>query len=314
MSVINSILIHVGDAALWLWATLGTVFGRVGGAIDAVLNPVLSPVLAVLNPACTAFAGGVYAVLGRMPPVVGLILLAVIVGTLMLIGFRYTSNQAAIGRARDAITANLLALRLFKDDFRVALRSQRRALWALCRLQWHMIRPVLIMALPIMLVFAQMGAHYQWRPLRPGEETLLTLHLRPGLADAPQAVLQDSPAVAEATGPASGGGELVWRIRCGTPGRHVLRFDVLGTTIEKELVVANDLARVSPERPGRRWTSQLLYPVEKALPRDSAVRSVEIAYPELDSWVYGSDWWILWFFVVSMVAALLLKPVFKVRF
>jgi len=78
--------------------------------------------------------------------------------------------------------------------------------------------------------------------------------------------------------------------------------------------VGDDFERVSPIRTAAHWSTQLLYPAERRLPQDCGVAPVEIDYPPLDSIVYGSDWWMLTFFIISMAAALALKPVFKVRF
>ena len=244
----------------------------------------------------------------------GLTLVSAVIGVLLLIGFRYTSQQKAIGRARDDITANLLAIKLFKDELRVGFRAQWRLLGALARLQALMLLPVLIMALPLVLMVAQMGLRYQWRPLRPDEQTFIKLELNPEYADVQQAELEPSPGVIDVVGPVPGGDELVWRVRGGEPGRYTLRFDIGGTVVEKQLVVGDGPQRVSAVRPGKCWTSQILHPAEARLPADSPARSIEILYGGVDSWIYGADWWVLYFFVVSMVFALLFKPVFKVRF
>jgi hypothetical protein len=314
MNAINWLLINVGNAVLWLGGILGTFFGALWSVIYAVTNPVLSPVLRFLNPLTTAIGDGIYAVLAAVPVWLGLTVLSAIIGVLMLIVFRYTSNQAAIGRARDQITGNLLALKLFKDDFRVALVSQGRLLAALGRLQWHMLFPIFIMIFPLLLAVAQMGLRYQWRPLEPGETANVTLQLHPDHADVVSATLAESPVVAEAVGPVPGGGELVWRITAGEVGRHTLTFTVADADVEKELVVGEPFARVSAERPGRRWTSQILHPAEPPLPSDCPVQKVVIDYPGVESYLYGANWWILYFFVVSMLFAIAFVPVFKVRF
>ena len=49
-------------------------------------------------------------------------------------------------------------------------------------------------------------------------------------------------------GPVPGGGELVWRVRGGEPGRHTLQFRVDGETVEKEVVVGAGFQRVSALR------------------------------------------------------------------
>lgn len=314
MDTVDWVLINAGDALLWLGGALKGLFLALGGALDTVLNPVLSPVLAFLNPAFTAVGDAVYAGLSRLPAWAGLALLSAVCGVIMLAVYRYTSNQAAIGRARDAMSANLLALKLFKDDLGVAFRCQGRLFAALLRWQWHMLRPMSLLVVLLLPVFAQMGTRYQWRPLRPGEQSLVRVNLRNAGPDVSAATLAPCPGVADAVGPVPGGGQLVWRIHAGEPGRYVLRFEVAGETIEKELVIGPPFRRVSAERPDRCWTAQLLHPVERPLPARGPVRSIEIAYGGVESHICGANWWILTFFVVSLIAALVLLPVFRVRF
>ncbi|MCK4340829.1 MAG: hypothetical protein KAY37_03805 [Phycisphaerae bacterium] len=314
MAAVNWLLINAGNAGLWLWDVIKAFFGGVFEFLDMVLNPVLSPVFAVVNPICTWSCDGVYAVLSPLPVWLGLTVLSAVCGVFMLIAFRYTSNQTAIGRARDTMTANLLALKLYKDDIRVAFRSQRRLFAALLRWQWLMLRPIVILVVLLLPIFAQMGARYQWRPLYPDEQTTIKVCLNPEFNDPPEVLLQASAGLVEVVGPVAGDGELVWRVRGGEPGRHTLHFDTDGTVVEKELVVSENFERVSAKRPGRRWTSQILHPIESPLPADSPVQSIEILYGSVDSWIYGADWWILYFLEISMITALLCLPFFKVRF
>ncbi len=314
MSVINWLLIRGAEAVWWLWNVLITFFSWLFSLLDALINPLLSPVLAVLNPTCTFLGDLAYAAIGLLPITWGLVVISIAVGLVMLIAFRRLSNQAAIGRAKDDIKANLLALKLFKDDLRVMFLCQGRILWAALRLQRFVLVPVLWMALPMLLLLAQMGVRYQWRPLRPGEQSLIRLRLTAAASKAAIATLQPSPGVVVEVGPVPGGGEVVWRIRGGDIGRHTLVFHMDAKAIEKEIVVGEALERVSATRPAARWTAQLLHPTEGRCPRETGAESIEIEYPARNSWIHGSDYWVVTFFVVSMIAALLLAPWFRVRF
>jgi len=314
MEFVNSVLIYAAEAVLWIWELLSTFFGWLFGSLDAILNPILSPLLAFLNPICTALGDVVYAVLSPLPVWIGLSLISALTGVVMLAAFRHTSNQKAIGRVKDDIKANLLALKLYKDELRVTFQSQARLLWAIVRLQRYVLTPVLLMALPMLLALAQMGIRYQWRPLRSGEQTLITMRFGPGAGKSLEVSIGPHPGIAVEVGPVPGGDSYVWRVRGGTPGRHTLQFRVAGETIEKELVVGDGFERVSALRPNAVWTDQLFHPVERRLAAKSPARSVEILYPSVDSWVYGADYWVVTFFIVSMVVALILAPLFKVRF
>ena len=167
VNILNWLLIAGGQLWFWTWENLKAICGVLWGVVDAVLNPVLSPVLSILNPVCVVVGDVIYAAIDLLPIWVGLILLSAGTGVVMLVFFRYTSNQAAIARAKDDIKANLLALKLFKDDLRVTVQSQLRIMWAIARLQRYVLTPVILLTLPMLLGLAQMGIRHQWRPLLP---------------------------------------------------------------------------------------------------------------------------------------------------
>src|SRR3990172_8011637 len=245
MDFINSVLIYGAEAVLWGWDLLSTFFAWLFRSLDAILNPILSPLLAFLNPICTWLGDVVYALLIPFPVWLGLIVISAVTGVLMLIAFRHTSNQKAIGKVKDDIKANLLALKLYKDELRVTFQSQARLLWAIVRLQRYVLTPVLVMALPMLLALAQMGIRYQWRPVRSGEQTLIKMKFAPGTGKSVEVSLEPHSGMAVEVGPVPGGDLCVWRVRGGAPGRHALQFHVAGETIEKELVVGDGFERVS---------------------------------------------------------------------
>lgn len=314
MDTINWLLVNVATALLWLWEEIKTIFVDVFAAVDVVANPILSPILSFLNPPCTAIADACYAVLSPLPVWLGLSLISVIAGIVMLFAFGRLSNQDAISDLKDEIKANLLALKLFKDELHVTWQAQVRLLWAIVRLQRYMLVPVLVLSPPMLLGLAQMGVRYQWRPLHPGEQALIKLKLDKHVKESPLVTLENNPGVDVEVGPVPGAGEYAWRIRGGEPGRHTLKFQVGKHVIEKELVVGRGLERVSAERSVASWTAQLFHPVEQVISSTSPVESVTILYGARDSWIYGADYWILYFFVISMAAALVVKPVFGVKF
>ncbi len=314
MTAVNWLLINGGFAALWAWDWIKAISAGLWGAIDSVLNPVLSPVLAVLNPISTVVGDAVYWALGALPAWASLTLVSIVAGIVMLLAFRYASNQDAIVRAKDDIKANLLALKLFRDELRVTFQAQVRILWAIVRLQRYILTPVVILLGPMMLGLAQMGIRHQWRPLHQGDQTLIHMTLDDESSDRLEVTLEPHPGIVVEVGPIAGDNDLVWRVRATEPGRHTLSFRVGDQTIEKELVVGTGFERVSAVRSGSAWATQLLHPAEPRLPSDLAVNGIAFAYPSVDSWISGANYWVIYLFVISMATALILKPLFKVRF
>jgi hypothetical protein len=176
--------------------------------------------------------------------------------------------------------------------------------------------PMAVMAVPVTLVLGQLSLWYQQRPLRSQEEAIVTLKLNGEAGDSfPRVSLEPTDAVETVLGPVRvfSKREVLWNIRAREKGYHRLVFQVGDQTFEKELAVGDGFMRVSAQRPGWIWEDALLYPWERPFPSDSPVRSIEITYPPRTSWVSGTNTWVVYWFIVSMVAAFCFRRVLNVN-
>src|SRR5580765_2564469 len=76
-------------------------------------------------PELYALASGLF---GLNNPTLLVIVISVVIGLLMVIVFRYTSDQKAIHVAKEQLKAHLLAVRLFQDQLSAVLREYGRIL------------------------------------------------------------------------------------------------------------------------------------------------------------------------------------------
>lgn len=237
-------------------------------------------------------------------------------GVILLVLWKYTSNQDAIGRVKDDIKANMLALKLFKDSISVTLQAQGRVFKGAGGLLFHAIRPMLVVTVPICLILAQMGLWYQARPLQPGEEALVVMKLNGNIDSAwPNVSIACMPA-AEVTIEQTrvfSKRQIYWKIKARENGLNNIVFQVDNEQVEKELAIGNGFMRVSLHRPGWHWFDILEHPSEKPFGPDSVVQSISIKYPDRLSRTSGTGWWVAYFFVASMVFAFVAKPFLKVR-
>jgi hypothetical protein len=263
-------------------------------------------------------------------------LIAIVSGVLFLIAFKYTSPQRAIKRVKDDIKANLLALKLFKDSARVALRAQGSILYAALRLLLFSLVPMVVMIVPVLLIWGQIALWYQYRPLRLGEDAVVTLKLNPGSNPIPSNIeLGPSSATETTVGPVRVGSkhEVCWNIRAVQSGYHRLVFHVGNQTVEKELAIGDGFMRVSKLRPGRNWYDVLVNPWEKPFNSDSPVQSIEIDYPDRSAWpsgtsiwmmikhperwhimTCGTDTWVIYWLLVSLIAGFCFRRPLHVNF
>jgi hypothetical protein len=268
-----------------------------------------------LNAIANALGRWLLAPLGVLPGWLSATGVAAVSGVVLLLIFKYTSPQLAIKRVKDRIKANLLALKLFKDSAVVALRAQGGMLLGSAWLAVFALVPMLVMVVPVLLILGQMALWYQVRPLQKGEEALITLRLN-GSAEEPlpEVTLQPNSAI-ETLGRVRvfSKREVCWSIKAEHAGYHRLVFEVGGQTVEKELAIGDGFMRVSTLRPGWDWSDILLNPAETPFRPDSVVRSIAIDYPSRASWTSGTDAWVIYWFVASMVIGFCFKGVLNVN-
>ena len=113
----------------------------------------------------------------KLPGWLSITAISAVTGVFLLVVFKHTSNQKAIGHTRDKIKAHLLAMKLFKDFIPVVLKSQVKILVNAFLLLFHSLRPTAVMIIPFSLLLGQLGLWYQARPLKVGQESVMTMQL-----------------------------------------------------------------------------------------------------------------------------------------
>lgn len=269
------------------------------------INKLLDPAFRIL---LTPFRG--------FDPLWALLFVSLLTGLLMIWAFKKTSNQEGIGRIKDRIQGNLLAVRLYRHDVGVVLRLQGRILRDTATYLRYSFAPILVLLPPLVLFLAQLNAYFEARPLRPGETTVVKAYFNGVPLLGTSLSLEASGGVDIETPPVRivSEGQAAWRVRAREPGRHRLILRMGDQAVEKTLDVSGAWGRVSSIRSSR-WLDVLLYPGEPLLDGSGSIRSVEAAYPTLGLGVAG--WqihWLILFFVFSVASAFALKGFFNVRF
>jgi hypothetical protein len=235
--------------------------------------------------------------------------------------FRFTSHQRQLRRLADLSRAEVLSIRLFKDEPGTMFRALGRLLRHSAKRMWYSLPPMLVMLVPFVLLLTHLSVWFEHRPLQVGESAVVALRLADDQWTRYQNVaLEPSPAFAVETQPLRDEPEktIWWRIQARQPRRAALHWRFDGQEVEKGLTIADAaaaLAPVSARRPGSGWWDQILHPGENALDGTSPVRGITIHYEHRSTPILGWDvpWW-LTLVVVSIVAALCVRPLVGVQF
>ncbi|MBW2281367.1 MAG: hypothetical protein JRG76_05060 [Deltaproteobacteria bacterium] len=218
----------------------------------------------------------------RLPEAVQICVMALPATVVMLLAFRFFSNQQTLDRSKDRIKAHLLELWLYRDDMGVTMRAQGNLLVYNLRYLGALLLPMAVMALPFVLLLAQVEARFALRSLHAGESAILSVQVDPGLMPSALPVSLDLPAgLVRETPPlrVDGGHSIAWRIRGDAAGEYDVGVRVGDVAVTKRVVVEGNGAHISPwiQRASDPWT--LLYPLESPLPAEAGVRAVSLDYP-----------------------------------
>jgi len=242
-------------------------------------------------------------------------LLSIVIGFLMVVVFRYTSDQKAIRVAKDHLKAHLLAVQLFQDQLQVVLISY----WRIVRSTGNYLRlafmPVLYVSIPLIFLMVQVDRYLGYSPIAIGQPFLVKARLVDSNA-LDQASLR-LPSGLSLTAPpvhVPAENEIVWRVVPQESGKRDLQIDVGSDSLLKSLEVSGGIRRISPNRLKDNWWERTFVSGEDALPSNSPVQSISINYPERTIAFAWLEWnWIWLFFVLSLIFGFLFKTVLRIE-
>jgi len=251
-----------------------------------------------------------------LAPAWGLTALSLVTGLLFLFVFKWTSDQSGIADAKQRVKAHLLELRLYAHDMVLTMRAQKDLFLANFGYIRHSLRPMLILLVPVVLLLVHLDVRYGFRPLEVGETTLLRVRLSPAAPAGaepkltlPAGLALDAPVLriqAER--------EFCYRLKAIEPGDHQIQVGVGQESAAKSLRVGGGLAALSLEIRQPSLFSAFANPAERPLHSDGAVQALAVDYPPRDLKVAGLNvHWLVFFFVVSVVPAYLLKGLFGIE-
>ncbi len=249
-------------------------------------------------------------------PLIGLAALSVVTGVLMLVAFRYTSDQAGIRRAKDRVQAHLLAVQLFPENLRVVFSAYARLLTGNLLYLRYTLRPLAVMLLPLLIVMVQLDLRLGAQPLETGSAFLLKARMT-----SPQALEQVSlrlPDGLRQTAPpvrVTENREINWRLEAAHPGPYALAVQAGAQQVIKEVFVGESLARLTPARVRSGMWEELLNMGEAPLPGNGPVERVEVMYPARKISAAGFHMhWVIPFFALSLLTGFALKGVVGAEF
>jgi hypothetical protein len=253
--------------------------------------------------------------LGVNVPALIVVGISLVIGLVMVLAFRYTSDQKAIHVAKDRLKAHLLALRLFQDQISVVLRSYGRIVLATGRYLRLAFKPLLFVIVPLTFLIVQLDRYLGSMPVEVGHPFLITVRMD-NLNPSNEASLQLPDGLAT-TAPAvhvPSENEITWRVVAEKPGQYIVNVQASDETVSKRVVVGAGLSRLSPIRLRGKFWERIFVSGEPALPGKNPIESIDVQYSARNIAFAAFEWnWIWLFFVLSLAAGFLFKSILGIE-
>jgi hypothetical protein len=259
--------------------------------------------------------GAVVRLLGALPPVWIVTVIALLLTIPILLVVRALTDQAKVRRTKDRIKGHLLELWLFKDDTATVLGAQGRILGLNLRYVLLTLKPFAVLLIPMALILIPLDGWFGFRALRPGDSATVVVSAG-GLSNPDKASIAVGDGLVVET-PAlriPEQREIAWRIRALRPGDHAVWVDVDGRRLEKRVTVASGLASLSPARVSSASWETVLYPAEPPLPPGTGIERIDVSYPPASLQVFGLRMhWLVYFVLATVVFMFTLRRTLRVE-
>lgn len=249
---------------------------------------------------------------------VALLIAAVLFGILLVPVYGKVSPQATIAKAKKRIFAALYESVIFRRNTGLSLKAQGRMFINGLIYFLVAIPPILVLAIPCVLVLAQCNLFFGVNGVKPGEPFLVIAHLASPSQVKSTTIEAGAPLDISQPVRAPDLGELSWRL---TVPRDVLsgKSGVVvpltlrsgGESVTLDLKVGENSGKTYPLYTNA-LSSQLLYPSGMVNP--PWLTELEVRYPErvFSYGLFSSDWFVL-FLLVSIASGYAASKVFGVE-
>ncbi len=238
---------------------------------------------------------------------------------------KYISFPNKIVEAKDKIKANIFAIRIYKDFWKVILTSFFKSLFHTMRYFVFNFAPFLIIIPLLSPVFSQMEARYGLKPFKTGDTIIVKAGLEEGFEEHKISLLKNgsfkqkmNPVFINAwkdeekTLPLRVAN---WKLVAEKGGESFVEIKIDDKIFRKSLIVGRYNGALSDRKYRDSNLNHFLYPVEDLIEKNAVLKSVAISYPgKLINFLGIKMHWILWNLIIVVVVILAFRKRFGVEF
>ncbi|MEW5803709.1 MAG: hypothetical protein AB1847_16570 [bacterium] len=252
-----------------------------------------------------------------LEPFWGFMAICFVMGTIVVIIFKYVSNQKKIKAVKNQIKIHFLEIRIYKDDFREVLKAQKEILKNNFRYIAYNTQGAVPVILLFLVTLSQINLRYGYDPIMPGEPFDVKVTYGQNADRRPDPLLT-LPEGFEALTPAlrlGGENEVSWQLRASEAGKYRIGIQTCDENYTKEIVIGKISDPFCPELIRQGFWASFVNAAEPALPKKGLLESIEIGYQPKHFKCILFGWNMHWLLVLPILAisfGLVVRKVLKV--
>ena len=248
--------------------------------------------------------------------------MSILMSFVVLVIYKYISSPTAITDTKDKIKANILAIRIYKDFWKVIVLSFIKSLFYTFKYFILNFGPVLVIIPILFPAFAQMDVRYGMRPFQVGEDFVIEAAFSQDPNELAVQLLENenfkpkmNPVyinayedLEEKTNPIR---QVNWKVEALKDGVTSVKIQVGPEVFEKSLVIGNFRGALSKKKFLHSSFQHFFYPAETLLKDNRELESVYIKYPGRNVSILGFQ--IHWI-VLNLLLVVIIVLAFRKRF
>lgn len=254
-----------------------------------------------------------------------ILFLSLITSFIVLIVYKYVSSPKKIKEIKNKIKSNILAIRLYKDFFKVITGSFFKSFFYTLKYFCLNIGPVLIIIPILFPLFIQMDIRYGKRPFKSGENIVVKAEFNSNVFNLDIKLMENdlfkpkmNPVFINAfidkknKKPIR---EVNWKIKLLKEGVSKIKIQVGDKIFEKDLIIGNYRGTLSNKKLSRSSIQHIIYPAEGLLSETENLKSIYFKYPAKKISFFGlKAHWLVFNIIIVVIIALTFRKKFGVEF
>jgi hypothetical protein len=256
----------------------------------------------------------------------GILFLSILMSFVVLVIYKYISSPSAIVDTKNKIKANILAIRIYKDFWKVIVVSFFKSMFYTFKYFILNFGPVLLIIPILFPAFAQMDVRYGMRPYQVGEDIVIETafshdpnelaiqllengNFKPTMNPVYINAYED---LEEKTRPIR---QVNWKVEAVEEGETTIKVQVGPKVFEKSLVIGSYSGALSKKKFLKSSFEHFLYPAETLLKDNRELETIYIKYPGKNVSLFGFEiHWIILNLILVVIIVLAFRKRFGVEF